>query len=110
MRRARDSRVPPIPLNLSSMDRILQTAQWNAWTLAHGSRNERFYVRFVRSGGDILMFKSAYGCSQIPEANVQLFVGFLQARPRNPLAIQSVLTVGFFEENNGITRVSLVIY
>lgn len=110
MRRARDARVPPIPLNLHSMDSTLRNPLWRAWTLAHATRDERFYFRLLTTGGDTMLFRSAYGCSRVvPDQEVQLFIGFLLARPRNPLAIQS-LTVGLFEDvGDGRMRVSLVI-
>lgn len=108
MRRARDSKVPSTPLTLNEMNNILSDPSWKAWTLLKNSRNERFFLRKFDAGGTNLAFTSSgKSLRNVDNETAELFIGFIQARPRHPSTLKAVVFVGLFAEREGQPTVSI---
>lgn len=109
MRRARDSRVPDLPMSVQMLNGILEAPEWAAWALGSDTADERLYWRMIsQPDGNAAVYRDR-GMIERVSNNLHscLFMGMLEVKPRYPNSVEKVLLIGTFVEVGNESVVSL---
>lgn len=95
-RRARDSRVPGVPMNVDMLDHFLSAPEWGAWALGNETADQRFYWRVIhKPDGKAAVYRDKEMIHRVSnDMHVSLFMGMLEVKPSTPAPFRKCLSFG----------------